>query len=378
MVKIHTDKNVADLLTKAFDFWSTAKVKTINEEGQIHAKVDGKKVIITEASIRRDLQSVDKGDRVGTWIIFLGIFLMYPRFIQLFLDKQLDGLSNHKRKYVAPSNTKKIFGNMIRVRKGLSRNITPLFPKMVVQSQMGEGSAIPTDPQHIPTILQSSSSQPQKTKNHKMHKRKNNQVPQPSGSTEYVADEVVHKEKGDRIRAATTASSLEPEQESGGGPRCQEAMGDTISQTRSKRVSKQSNDLLLVRGNTLQSGEDIMKLNELMEVCTTFQSRVLELEKTKTSQANEIDILKKRVKKLEKKQRSRTHKLKRLYKVNVTCEITAARFATTNSVVAKMTVDEVTLAQALMEIKSTKPKAKELVLQEPSESRATTTISSKK
>nr|GEY08071.1 hypothetical protein [Tanacetum cinerariifolium] len=45
-----------------------------------------------------------------------------------------------------------------------------------------------------------------------------------------------------------------------------------------------------------------------------------------------------------------------------------------------MTVDEVTLAQALMEIKSTKPKAKGIVLQEPSESRTTTTkiISSKK
>nr|GFC33286.1 hypothetical protein [Tanacetum cinerariifolium] len=60
-----------------------------------------------------------------------GKFLMYPRFIQVFLDKQLERLSNHKRKYVAPSHTKKIFGNMRRVEKGFSGNITPLFPATV-------------------------------------------------------------------------------------------------------------------------------------------------------------------------------------------------------------------------------------------------------
>ncbi|GJR23322.1 hypothetical protein Tco_0971849 [Tanacetum coccineum] len=38
-----------------------------------------------------------------------------------------------------------------------------------------------------------------------------------------VGDEAVHKELGDRMeRAATTASSLEVEQDSGSGPRCQE------------------------------------------------------------------------------------------------------------------------------------------------------------
>ncbi|GJV96388.1 hypothetical protein Tco_1547965 [Tanacetum coccineum] len=41
-------------------FWSTIKVKTINGEAQLHALVDGKKIIITESSVRRDLQLVDK------------------------------------------------------------------------------------------------------------------------------------------------------------------------------------------------------------------------------------------------------------------------------------------------------------------------------
>ncbi|GJV22507.1 uncharacterized mitochondrial protein-like protein, partial [Tanacetum coccineum] len=61
--------------------------------------------------------------------------------------------------------------------------------------------------------------------------------------------------------------------------------------------------------------EDSLKLQELMELCTNLQQRVLDLEKTKTTQAEEIVSLKRRVKKLEQKKRSRTHGLKKLYKV---------------------------------------------------------------
>ncbi|GKC54652.1 hypothetical protein Tco_1077397 [Tanacetum coccineum] len=66
MVKIHTDKNVADLLTKAFD------VKTVNGEVQLQALVDGKKIIVTEASVRRDLQL---NDEVG--ILFSSMEIPY-------------------------------------------------------------------------------------------------------------------------------------------------------------------------------------------------------------------------------------------------------------------------------------------------------------
>ncbi|GKE82703.1 hypothetical protein Tco_1552703, partial [Tanacetum coccineum] len=48
---------------------------------------------------------------------------------------------------------------------------------------------------------------------------------------------------------------------------------------------------------------------------------VLDLEKTKTTQANKIASLKRRVKKLEKKNRSRTYKLKRLYKFDLTARV---------------------------------------------------------
>ncbi|GJZ60861.1 putative ribonuclease H-like domain-containing protein, partial [Tanacetum coccineum] len=49
-----------------------------------------------------------------------------------------------------------------------------------------------------------------------------------------VGDEAVHKELGDRMeRAAATASSLEVEQDSGSGPRCQDTiLGDVNAQTR--------------------------------------------------------------------------------------------------------------------------------------------------
>nr|GEW29260.1 hypothetical protein [Tanacetum cinerariifolium] len=57
MVKIHTDNNVADLLTKAFD--TSAKVKKVNDEVRIQALVDGERVNIKESSIRRILRLDD-------------------------------------------------------------------------------------------------------------------------------------------------------------------------------------------------------------------------------------------------------------------------------------------------------------------------------
>ncbi|GJT94121.1 uncharacterized mitochondrial protein-like protein [Tanacetum coccineum] len=334
-----------------------------------------------------------------------GKFLMYPRFVQVFLNQQLDGLPNHKRIYIAPSHTKKIFGNMRRVGKGFSGRVTPLFPTMVVQNQskLGEGSANPTNPHHTPIIIQLST-QPQKTQKTRKPKRKGTQVPQPSNPSENVTDEAVHKELGNSlVRAATTASSLEAEQDSGnitktrskatpnessslgttssGGPRCQETMGDTIAQTRFEKISKHSNDSLLARGNTLRSDEDRLKLNELMELCTNLQNRVLDLEKTKTTQQNEIDSLKRRVKKLEKKRSSRTHKLKRLYKIddvdNEMFDVNALNGEELVLLVMQqllVLLQQLLLQLQLLTIKSTKPKEKGVVIQELGES--TTTISS--
>ncbi|GJS72021.1 hypothetical protein Tco_0704862 [Tanacetum coccineum] len=40
-------------------FWSTVKAKMVNGEVQLQALVDGKKIVVTEASVRRDLQLKD-------------------------------------------------------------------------------------------------------------------------------------------------------------------------------------------------------------------------------------------------------------------------------------------------------------------------------
>ncbi|GJU77999.1 hypothetical protein Tco_1275069 [Tanacetum coccineum] len=91
-------------------------------------------------------------------------------------------------------------------------------------------------------------------------------IPQSSGPPVKVGNEAVHKELGDRMeRAVTTASSLKAEQDSGSGPRCQDTILEGVdAQTRFETTSKQSNDPPLSRVNTLRSGEDSMKLMELM------------------------------------------------------------------------------------------------------------------
>ncbi|GJZ99233.1 hypothetical protein Tco_0671784 [Tanacetum coccineum] len=67
-------------------------------------------------------------------------------------------------------------------------------------------------------------------------------------------------------RAATTASSLEAEQDCGSGPRCQDTYWGCRTST------KTVYDPPLSRGYTLGSGEDNMKLLELMELCTKLSN----------------------------------------------------------------------------------------------------------
>ncbi|GKD03417.1 hypothetical protein Tco_1178391, partial [Tanacetum coccineum] len=43
-------------------FWSSIVAKTINGEVQLHALVDGKRIVITETSVRRSLRLADAED----------------------------------------------------------------------------------------------------------------------------------------------------------------------------------------------------------------------------------------------------------------------------------------------------------------------------
>nr|GEV78567.1 hypothetical protein [Tanacetum cinerariifolium] len=145
---------------------------------------------------------------------------------------------------------------------------------------MGKGSTMPSGPQDTP-IIQPLTSKPQKKQKPKKSRRQDPEETQPSGPITNIVDEALNE----------------------------------------VNVAAQSNDLPFSRVNTLGNGEDRLKLKELLEICTKLQQRVIDLENTKSVQALEILSLKKRVKRLEKKRRSRTHGVKRLYKVGLSARL---------------------------------------------------------
>ncbi|GJX73031.1 hypothetical protein Tco_0311626 [Tanacetum coccineum] len=259
---------------------------------------------------------------------------------------------------------------MKRTGKDFSGRITPLFDTMMVQpvEEMGEDSDNPTDSTPIPIIDQpSSSSQPKKDKLSKKVQRQEAEVPQ---------DEAEHEES----------------------------------------VPTPSND-------PQPSGEDSLQLTDLMVLCTKLQTRVLDLQKEKDAQAKEIAALKKRIHRLERRKMSRPTGLKRLKKVGMSRRVedddlmfdtrvleddkmhveakvdrkyeqstkpddsTTGEAVTTANVddsAVPTTIEEITLAQTLIQIKAAKPKVvtttattitttrpkdKRVVVQEPSEFR---------
>ncbi|GJW00471.1 hypothetical protein Tco_1555722 [Tanacetum coccineum] len=142
-------------------------------------------------------------------------FLMYPRFLQLFLNKDSRLNTSHKRLYIAPALTHKVFSNMKRGSMGFSGVETALFPTMLVNEQLssGEGLTSPVGTQHTPTVIETSpqlqnlSITYRKTRNRT--RRMGIKIPQ-SNVLSSVADEAIAKEMHNRLgRATTTASSLE-------------------------------------------------------------------------------------------------------------------------------------------------------------------------
>ncbi|GKB85719.1 hypothetical protein Tco_0957991 [Tanacetum coccineum] len=243
--------------------------------------------------------------------------------IEFFLDKQVGDMSTHDEIFVTPSHTKKVFGNMKMVKKGFFSRRKFITPL-------------------FPTMMVQDQEEMGEEKKQKPRKpkRKDIEISQSNSPTEPIADEAAKKEN----------------------------------------VLTHSNDPLL-------SGEDSLKLNDLMETCTKLQQRVLDLENTKTAQAQEISSLKLRVKRLEKKRGPRTHKIKILFKVGRSAQVvssedegqdmvekevstadlvtTAGEVVTTASVevsaattktTTAITEVDLTLTQALAQLRSAKPK----------------------
>nr|GEU91665.1 hypothetical protein [Tanacetum cinerariifolium] len=226
----------------------TKLIKTVNDDVLLQALINGKKVVITEVSIRHDLKLNDAEGTSCLPNVHYGIcnhmpsnnqkfnfskyildnlkknleagvpFYMFPRFIQVFVNHQIGDMSHHKGVYVNPSLTKKVFANMKRVGIGFSRAVTPLFGTMMVQDVKEVGD-LPTAVQDIPIPDASSSSQ---------HKRKHNPRKKEKKETE-VSPTELHIED---------------------------------------HVPTTSNDQLL-------SGEDRMQLKELMVLCIICKIRFL-------------------------------------------------------------------------------------------------------
>ncbi|GJV42193.1 hypothetical protein Tco_1420633 [Tanacetum coccineum] len=234
---IHNALTVSPVVSTTFveQFWMSAKSKIINNVRYITAKVAGKPVSISEASIRSDLLFDDadgidslpnqaifdaiqlmgyEGDltvltfnkalfspqwrflfhtmnhcissKSTSWdqiptniatavicltsnqkynfskLIFDGMlrhldakkkFVMYPRFISIFLDKQLMNVPVPLDHFPVNALTSKVFSFMVKKGKHFSGKVTPLFASMLVQPTEDEGatSERPSEPQPTPS-----------------------------------------------------------------------------------------------------------------------------------------------------------------------------------------------------------------------------------
>ncbi|GJV90067.1 hypothetical protein Tco_1534005 [Tanacetum coccineum] len=138
---------------------------------------DADVVFVSKAIIRRDLHLEDAegvkclpNNEIFKELARMGMvrnvdslskFLIYPRFIQVFLENQVDDMTSHHNKYTSPALTQKVFANMRRLGKGFFRNETPLFDTMLVQpqTQADEDVEMPVDKEQTTTTSALSTSE---------------------------------------------------------------------------------------------------------------------------------------------------------------------------------------------------------------------------
>ncbi|GJU77319.1 putative ribonuclease H-like domain-containing protein [Tanacetum coccineum] len=163
-----------DLLTKGFDagrHYLVLPVQVPAAEGDFINTVSFMRILrlreVARATARIALEFAPE---------FVYVYCM--DFVELFINQQLGDMSHHKKIYVTSSHTKKIFANMKREGKEFSGRVTPLFATMMVLANQEEGvdSGIPTDSQQTPIITHPSSSRPQK-KQSRRKQRKETEVP---------------------------------------------------------------------------------------------------------------------------------------------------------------------------------------------------------
>ncbi|GJR06972.1 putative ribonuclease H-like domain-containing protein [Tanacetum coccineum] len=414
-------------------FWDPAKLITVNGDIQIQALIDGKKIIVNEASIRRDLKLEDaEGSQcLPNATIFEGLtrmgyekvsqkltfykaffspqwkflihtimqcisakttawnefsstmtsaiiclannqkfnfskyifdsmvknlenvnkFWMYPRFVQVFVNQQLGDMSKHKKAFVNPSLTKKLFGNMKREGTRFSRKITPLFDTIMVQAseEVGEDSDHPTDSNQIPIVDQpSTSSQPKKKQKSKRKHRKEAKV----AHDETEHEESVPTPSNDPLPSAIEIASLKKRIE-------RLKRRSKLRTTRLRRLKKvgttrrieSSNDSLGAQEDASKHGRRIKDIDVDAEVTLVNETQERQDEDlmfdTGVLDDDEVFV---DVTTVEKEEQS----------TKTGEAVTTAGVEDSVAPTIPTTVEE-TLAQTLMEIKAAKPKAKGIV-----------------
>ncbi|GJX64868.1 hypothetical protein Tco_0299211, partial [Tanacetum coccineum] len=80
-------------------------------------------------------------------------FVMYPRFISVFLNNQLKNVPVPLDHFPINSLTPKVFSFMVKKSENFSRNVTPLFPSMLAQPTEDEGAVLkrPSETQPTPS-----------------------------------------------------------------------------------------------------------------------------------------------------------------------------------------------------------------------------------
>ncbi|GJW74946.1 hypothetical protein Tco_0134316 [Tanacetum coccineum] len=251
-------------------------------------------------------------------------FLLYPCFLQVFNNQQLGNMSTHKKIFVNPFHTKKVFANMRRAGKDFSGRVTPLFETMMVQpvEDIGEDSDNPPDSTPTPIIDQlSSSSQPSKDKSSKKAHRQEEEVPQ---------DEAEHKE-------SVPTPSNDPQ------PSAKDAQAKEIAALK-KRIQKLERSKM-----TRPTDAEVTLVNEQQNEDLMFDTRVLDDDEVF------VDV-------------TSSEKNEQTTKNDSTAGEAVTTAGVEDSVASTIpTTVEETLAQTLMEIKAAKPKAKGIVFHDHEE-----------
>nr|GEZ18579.1 hypothetical protein [Tanacetum cinerariifolium] len=245
-------------------------IKKVNDVRRLQALIDRKKVIITEATIREalrldDVESIDcsPNEKIFTKLSRMGA--------------QVGDLSSHTTKYSSPALTQKVFANMRRVGKGFSGVETPLFEGMIVAQHADDVAnkvAADVDVDDVPTA----DAEPT--------------LPSPTPTTQPPPPPPQELPSISQVTPTPPPSLI----------------AQPSSPPQQQQPSQPTHDA--------EISMDL--LHTLLETYTTLTRRIEHLKQDKIAQALEITKLKRRVRKLEGKNKVKVYGLRRLKKVETT------------------------------------------------------------